>query len=59
MASFTYTGSDIRQFPTLLLTLKPGDTFEAPDNFVAVHCALTKKPTPVAPSAPSDLTVGA
>jgi len=35
MASYTFTGDSVREFPTLVLTVKPGDTFDAPDNFVA------------------------
>jgi len=30
---YTYNGDHEREFPTLGLTLKPGDTFEAPKNF--------------------------
>ena len=32
---FTYNGEDERVFPTISLTVAPGDTFDAPDDFVA------------------------
>jgi hypothetical protein len=64
MASYTYTGEAVREFPTLVLTVKPGDTFEAPADFVAadVTPAATKKAVSTAaptPSASSDSTAGA
>lgn len=62
MASYTYTGDVVLEFPTLVLTVKPGDTFDAPDDFVAPNVApATKKAAAAAPapSAPSDSTVGA
>jgi hypothetical protein len=31
---YTYNGEQERDFPTLGLTLKPGDTFDAPKDFV-------------------------
>jgi hypothetical protein len=60
MASYTYTGNGDREFPTLVLTVKPGDTFDAPADFVAADvtpATASKKtvfaadPTPAAPSA--------
>jgi len=64
MASYTYTGDAVREFPTLVLTVKPGDTFDAPADFVAadVAPAASKKAAPVAApqsSASSDSTAGA
>ena len=65
MASYTYTGDSVCEFPTLALTVKPGDTFDAPDDFVAADvapAATIKKAAPAAapqPSAPSDSTAGA
>jgi len=71
MASYTYTGDAVREFPTLVLTVKPGDTFDAPADFTAADVvpASGKKTAPVTPtapavdptpaSAPSDTTVGA
>ena len=68
MASYTYTGDAVREFPTLALTLNPGDTFDAPADFIAADVvpASGKKAAPVTPavnptpaSAPSDSTAGA
>jgi hypothetical protein len=64
MASYTYTGTEVREFPTLVLTVNPGDTFDAPDDFVSadVTPAAGKKAAPVAApqsSASSDSTAGA
>jgi hypothetical protein len=70
MATYIYNGSDEREFPTLVLTVKPGDTFDAPDGLDVADVSLAsgKKSAPVvpvapvdtpAPSAPSDSTVGA
>lgn len=48
MATFTYKGEGERVFPTLGLTLKSGDTFEAPSDFDApdVIQIKTVKATP-------------
>ena len=64
MASYTYTGDTVLEFPTLVLTVKPGDTFDAPDDFVAPNVApagSVKKAAAAAPqpSASSDSTAGA
>ena len=64
MASYTYTGDAVREFPTLVLTLNPGDTFDAPADFTAADVVPSsgKKAAPAAtpaPSASSDSTVGA
>jgi len=67
MATYIYNGSDEREFPTLVLTVKPGDTFDAPDGLdvTDVSLASSKKVTPVVtavtpvPSAASDTTEGA
>lgn len=50
MATFTYIGEDIRTFPTLGITVKKGDKFEAPDEFNAPYVTATKttKATPAA-----------
>lgn len=64
MASYTYTGETVREFPTLVLTVSPGDTFEGPDDLVAadvIPAGASKKADPVAapqPSASSDTTAG-
>ena len=56
---YKYNGSDVRVFPTLGITVKPGDEFEAPENFDVPNVVPTgaKKSTP-ATSAASDPTVG-
>lgn len=48
MAKYTYTGSDERVFPTIAVTVKPGDSFDAPDNFSAPDVSATTQvaPTP-------------
>lgn len=35
MATFTYKGEDERVFPSIGITVKSGDTFEAPSDFDA------------------------
>ena len=46
MGKFQYNGEDERDFPTLGITVKQGDTFDAPDDFVAYGVtSVTKKPT--------------
>lgn len=35
MAKYQYHGDDERSFPTLGITVKKGDTFEAPEGLVA------------------------
>jgi hypothetical protein len=48
MATFTYNGEDERDFPTLGITVKKGEKFEAPDDFSApnVSASKTTKATP-------------
>jgi hypothetical protein len=67
MATYQFTGDQETVFPSLGVTVQPGDTFDAPDGIVASNLTLasaTKKSTP-APSAPttssaaSDTTQGA
>ena len=58
---YKYTGTDERVFPTLGITVKPGDEFDAPANFSALDVtsgAPTKPVETPKPSAPSDLKVG-
>jgi len=60
MATYQYNGTDAREFPTLALTVQPGDTFESKDEIISADVTLASAPkikTP-APSAPSDTTVG-
>jgi len=35
MARFQYNGDEERVFPTIAVTVKSGDQFDAPDDFVA------------------------
>ena len=63
MATYQYNGDDVREFPTLGLTVKPGDTFESADEVISADVTLAsapKKSTPVTtPSANADTTQGA
>lgn len=45
---FTYTGTDERTFPSIAVTVKPGDSFDAPDDFSAdnVSSNPATKPAP-------------
>lgn len=57
-----YKGTDERVFPTLGITVKPGDEFDAPEGFSApdvegVKASAPKAPT-TTPSAASDTKVG-
>lgn len=49
---YTYSGSDERIFPSIGITVQPGDTFEAPDDFKVdnVIPATQKKETKSAPT---------
>ena len=61
MATYLYSGDEVREFPTLKLTVKPGDTFDSADEFISADVTLAsapKKTTPT-PSAASDTTLGA
>jgi len=48
MATFTFTGEQTMVFPDLALTLNPGDSFDAPDGFVADFVAVAGKTKKVA-----------
>ena len=56
---YKYTGTDSRVVPTLGITVKPGDEFEAPEKFDVPNVvpAGAHKSTP-ATSAASDPTLG-
>lgn len=65
MAKYKYTGANERVFPALGITVKSGDEFEAPDNFIANNVVAlgkaaakieTKEET--TKSAASDATLG-
>lgn len=42
MAKFTYTGEDVRTFPTLGITVTKGNEFDAPDDFSAPFVSVKK-----------------
>ena len=58
----TYNGTDERVFPSLGITVKPGDEFDVPEGFSHPDCTAAKTfnkiatPTPT-PSAASDTIV--
>lgn len=58
MATYQYNGDDVQEFPTLGLTVKPGDTFESKDEVISANVTLAGKKTTSAPSAATDTTVG-
>ena len=61
MATYIYNGDGEKEFPTLGLTVKNGDTFDSADEIVNADVTLasaTKKTTPT-PAAPSATTQGA
>jgi hypothetical protein len=67
MATYQYNGDDVREFPTLTLTVKPGNTFESKDEIISADVTLasaSKKTTPAStdastPAAASATTQGA
>ena len=63
MATYEYNGDGVKEFPTLKLTVKPGDTFETTDEIISADVTLAsatkKNPITPSPSAPSDTTLGA
>ena len=61
MATYIYNGDGEKDFPTLGLTVKPGDTFDSADEIVNADVTLasaTKKTTPT-PVAATTTTQGA
>lgn len=55
-----YTGEDERVFPTLGITVEPGQEFDAPSDFVAQGVVPSGKATSTpTPSAATDTTQGA
>ena len=63
MMKYTYNGTEERVFPTLGITVKPGQEFDAPENFRAADvtpAGAKVAPKPQAPtqSAASDLKAG-
>lgn len=61
MATYQYNGDEVREFPTLGLTVKPGDTFDSVDEIISADIALASAPkkTTTTPSADADTTQGA
>jgi len=60
MATYQYNGDEVREFPTLGLTVKPGDTFDSADEIISADVSLASASKKITtPSAPSDSTVGA
>lgn len=56
---YKYEGTDVRVFPTLGITVEPGDEFEAPENFDVPNVVPTgAKKSTTATSAASDTTLG-
>jgi len=45
MPTYKYNGEDTREFPTIGLTVKGGDTFEAPADFDVANVSLVSKKT--------------
>ena len=61
MATYIYNGSGEKEFPTLGITVKNGDTFDSADEIINADVTLAsapKKTTPT-PAAPSATTQGA
>jgi len=60
MATYQYNGDEVKEFPTLGLTVKPGDTFDSADEIISADVTLASAPkkTPT-PSAAPDTTQGA
>jgi len=61
MATYIYNGDGEKEFPTLGLTVKPGDTFDSADEIVNADVTLAsapKKTTPT-PVAATTTTQGA
>ena len=63
MTKYKYIGEDERVFPSLGLTVKSGDVFEAPDNLIIVNVVAASASAPAAASkqpasAASDTSTG-
>ena len=61
MATYQYNGSGEKEFPTLGLTVKNGDTFDSADEIVNADVTLASatKKTPTTPVAATTTTQGA
>jgi hypothetical protein len=61
MATYLYSGDQVKEFPTLGLTVKPGETFDSADEVISADVTLASAPkkTIPTPSAATDTTQGA
>jgi len=50
MATFIYNGEDEREFPSISVTVKGGDSFEAPDDFTAPNVSPKSNKAKTAPT---------
>lgn len=54
---YKYNGTDERVFPSIGVTVKPGDEFDAPEGFVAVDViSASAKPSVTEPTKPIEIT---
>lgn len=54
---YKYNGTDERVFPSIGVTVKPGDEFDAPEGFVAVDVtSASAKPSVTKPTEPTETT---
>jgi len=52
---YKYNGTDERVFPSVGVTVKPGDEFDAPEGFVAANVTLAgTKPSVTEPTKPTE-----
>ena len=52
---YKYNGTDERVFPSVGVTVKPGDEFDAPEGFVAANVTLAStKPSVTEPTKPTE-----
>jgi hypothetical protein len=57
MMKYKYNGTDERVFPSVGVTVKPGDEFDAPEGFVAANVTLASaKPSVTEPTEPKETT---
>jgi len=60
MATYQYNGDEVKEFPTLKLTVKPGDTFDSADEIISADVTLASAPKKTTTqSAAPDTTQGA
>jgi len=57
MMKYKYNGTDERVFPSIGVTVKPGDEFDAPEGFVAVDVtSASAKASVTKPTEPTETT---